>query len=178
MKEIILHNRIFIPFIDRKKIEQTVRKMALDIYKTYKYITPIFVGILNGVILFFSDILKNYPGRCEIGFIQLSSYNGINSNKKVNIISNFSINLLGRDVIIFEDIIDTGNTLKKLYKMMDSQSVNSIKIATLFFKPEMFNSNLDIDFIGIRIPNKFIIGYGLDFDNLGRNYPDVYQIKE
>lgn len=178
MKEIILHGKAFIPFIDREKIEQVVQKMALDIYDKYKYVTPIFVGVLNGVVLFFSDILKNYPGQCEIGFIQLSSYHGMSSGGRVNIVLGWPIDISGRDVVIFDDVVDTGNTLKKLYEMVHDQSPNSVRIATLFLKPEMFKDDFPIDFVGLRISNKFIVGYGMDFDNLGRNYPDVYQIKE
>lgn len=178
MKEIILCNKAFVPFINREKIEQVVQRMALGIYNKYKDVTPIFVGVLNGAVLFFGDILKNYPGQCEIGFIQLSSYHGMISSGKINTLSDWPIDISGRDVVIFEDIVDTGNTLKKLYEMAYDQSANSVSIATLFLKPEMFKGDLPIDFVGLRIPNKFIVGYGLDFDNLGRNYPDVYQIKE
>lgn len=178
MKEIILHGKVFVPFIESKTIEKAVKRLALEIYDNYKNITPIFIGVLNGVIMFFSDILKNYPGKCEIGVIQLSSYNGIYPEKKVNIISNCSINIYNRDIVIFEDIIDTGNTVKKLYEIYCNESANSIKIATLFLKPEIFKAKLNIDFVGIQIPNKFIVGYGLDFNLLGRNYPDVYQLKD
>ncbi|XCI75472.1 MAG: phosphoribosyltransferase family protein [Flavobacteriales bacterium] len=178
MKQIILHNKVFVPFIDREKIEQTVQKMALEIYEKYKHTTPVFVGVLNGVILFFSDFLKNYPGRCEIAFIQLSSYRCMSSSGEVKVILDWPIDIYGRDVVIFEDIIDTGNTLEKLYEMVCTQVVKSVKIATLFLKPEVFKSDLNIDFIGMRIPNKFFIGYGLDLDGIGRNYPDIYQLKD
>ncbi|XOD68592.1 MAG: phosphoribosyltransferase [Flavobacteriales bacterium AspAUS03] len=178
MKQIILHNKIFVPFIDQEKIEQSVRNMTLEIYEKYKDTTPVFIGVLNGVILFFSDFLKNYPGRCEIAFIQLSSYRNMSSSGQVKVISDWPIDIYGRDVVIFEDIIDTGNTLEKLYEMVCNQLVKNVKIATLFLKPEVFKSDLVIDFIGMRIPNKFIIGYGLDFDGIGRNYPDVYQLKD
>lgn len=178
MKEIVIHGKKFIPFIKRQEIEKNVNRLALEIYQEYKNVVPIFIGVLNGVILFFSDILKNYPGKCEIGVIQLSSYNGIEQNKNINIIHDWKINVYKRDVVIFEDIVDTGNTLKKLYEIANIKSANSIKIATLFLKQEIFNNTLNIDFIGIKIPNKFIIGYGLDFNLLGRNYPDVYQLKD
>lgn len=178
MKEIIIHNKIFIPFINRKEIEKNVRRIAAEIYKKYKNITPIFIGVLNGGILFFSDILKNYPGKCEIGVIQLSSYNGIVSNNKVEILSDWKIDIYKRHIVIFEDIVDTGNTLKKIYEIANKKLVSSISIATLFLKPDIFKNALPIDFIGIQIPDKFIIGYGLDFNLLGRNYPDVYQLKD
>lgn len=178
MKEIIIHNKIFIPFINRQEIEKNVRRIAAEIYKKYKNATPIFIGVLNGGILFFSDILKNYPGKCEIGVIQLSSYNGMINKNKVNIISDWKIDIYKRDIVIFEDIVDTGNTLKKIYEIANKKLVNSISIATLFLKPDIFKNALPIDFIGIEIPDKFIIGYGLDFNLLGRNYPDVYQLKD
>lgn len=177
-KEIILHNKVFVPFIEKQKIKRTVKKMAFDIYKIYKNNTPIFIGILNGVILFFSDILKHYPGQCQIDFVQLCSYDGFNSTGKVDVISGCSIDLSGRDVVIFEDIIDTGNTLRKIYKLFRNCCASSIRIATLFLKKDVFKSNLNIDFVGIKIPNKFIVGYGLDFDNLGRNYTNIYKIKD
>lgn len=176
-KEISIHNKIFVPFIKYEKIKCIVKKMAHDIYEVYKNSVPIFIGILNGVVCFFSDILKNYPGFCKIDFVRVKSYKGLSSTGKVVLLSNCSIDLQGKDVVIFDDIIDTGNTLKSVYNIFKSKHVGSIKIAALFLKKSVYQGDMNIDFVGIEIPSYFIVGYGLDFDNIGRNYIDVYQIK-
>jgi hypoxanthine phosphoribosyltransferase len=178
LKEIVLHNKTFILFISNKQIQYVIKKMAIDVYKEYKNNIPVFIGILNGVIFFFSDFLKNYPGLCNIDFIQLYSYKGLYSTGNIKIVSDGSINLHNKDVIIFDDVIDTGNTLHKVYQILLEKKVRSIKIAALFFKDDINRKqDLKVDFIGINISSNFIVGYGLDFDNLGRNYLDIYQLK-
>lgn len=176
--EIALKGKTFIPFVKSAEIEKAVRQLSQKIHLHYQGRIPVFVGVLNGVVMFFSDFLKNYPGNCEIAFIQLASYhNKTYSSGKVNIVSNWPVDLTDREVVIFEDIVDTGTTLKKIHEMIQDQKVKNAKIATLFFKPDVYQSDLPIDYIGMSIPNRFIIGYGLDFDGMGRNIPDIYQLK-
>lgn len=176
-KEICLYDKIFIPFIKKEKIQETVKELALRVYEQYKDTTPLFIGVLNGVILFFSDFLKFYPGPCQIAFIQLSSYQGTKS-KDINILLHWPVDLKGKEIVILEDIVDTGKTLKKIKEMLEGKQVKSAKIVSLFFKPEVFKEKIKVDFIGLEIPNKFILGYGLDYDGLGRNYEEIYQLKE
>lgn len=178
MNEIKILDKTFVPFIAEEEIKHAIKRMANTLYEEYKDETPVFVGVLSGVIIFFSEFLKNYKGRCEIAFLQLSSYKGTESTGEISTKLNITGDLTGRHVVILEDIIDTGNTLEALYKMLETKPAKSIKVATLFFKPDVFKKDLNIDLIGMNIPNKFVVGYGLDYDGLGRNYPDLYQLKE
>lgn len=124
-----------------------------------------------------SDFLKHYPGECEISFLKLSSYEGTETTGKVKIQMDIPISVEGRHVIILEDIVDTGNTLVELHKILTEKKVKSLKIATLLFKPDAYKKDLVVDLVGLSIPDKFVVGYGLDFDGFGRNLPDIYQIK-
>lgn len=178
MEEIKILDKTFVPFIASEEIEHSIKRMANTLYEEYKDEVPIFVGVLNGVILFFSDLIRNYKGNCEIAFLQVSSYSGLTSTGTITKKMEINKDLSGRHVIILEDIVDTGKTLEYLYQTLGSKSVKSIKIATLFFKPEVYKKDLNIDLIGINLPDKFVVGYGLDYDELGRNYKDLYQLKE
>jgi adenylate kinase len=140
--------------------------------------TPIFIGILNGSFMFAADFVREYPYNCHITFVKLASYNGINSSGKIKHLVGLNEDLEGKTVIILEDIIDTGNTLEEIYKIFKDKKVKKLKIATLFFKPDVFRKSLPIDYIGRSIDDKFIVGYGLDYDGLGRNLADIYQLKE
>jgi len=125
-----------------------------------------------------SDLLKQYRGMCEVSFIKLASYEGTQSTNHVKELIGLNENLEGRTVVIVEDIIDTGATIEELKAILKEHKVKHLKIATLFFKPDAFKKDIKIDYVGIRIPNKFIVGYGLDYDGLGRNLPDVYQLAQ
>ena len=114
---------------------------------------------------------------CEVSFVKMASYEGTQTTNKVQQLIGINQNLEGRTVVIVEDIIDTGNTIEELKAIFKEQKVKHLKIATLFFKPEAYKKDIKIDYIGIRIPNKFIVGYGLDYDGLGRNLPEIYQLK-
>lgn len=177
MKEIEIHGKRFIPYIAFEEIEHAIIDMVNKIYDEYKDEVPVFVGVLNGVVMFMSDFLKHYPGECEISFLKLSSYEGTETTGKVKIQMDIPISVEGRNVIILEDIVDTGNTLVELHKILTEKKVKSLKIATLLFKPDAYKKDLVVDLVGLSIPDKFVVGYGLDFDGFGRNLPDIYQIK-
>ena len=140
--------------------------------------TPIFIGVLNGAFMVVSDFVKHYNGNCEVSFVKLASYEGMGSTGAVKQLIGLGQSLEGRSVVIIEDIVDTGNTIEELKKMFEGQGVNQLKIATLFFKPEAYTKNIPLDYVGFEIPNKFIVGYGLDYDGLGRNLPEIYQLHE
>ena len=137
---------------------------------------PVFIGILNGSFMFAADFIRKYPYNCHITFVKMASYNGTNSSGKIKHLVGLNEDLEGKTVIILEDIIDTGNTLSEIYDIFRDKKVKALKIATLFFKPDVFRKELPIDYIGMSIPDKFIVGYGLDYDGLGRNLPDIYQL--
>ncbi len=179
MKSIQLHDKHFVPFISKEKIdhyvEQLTQQMANDIEPDE---VPIFIGILNGSFMFAADFVRKYPHDCHITFVKMASYEGVNSTGKIKHLVGINENLEGKTVVILEDIIDTGNTLSEIYDIFKDKNVKQLKIATLFFKPEVFKKDLQIDYIGKSIEDKFIVGYGLDYDGLGRNLPDIYKLKE
>jgi hypoxanthine phosphoribosyltransferase len=173
-----LHDKQFVPFISAKEIEFALTKMVAQIADDFADETPVFVGVLNGAFMVVSDFMKLYKKPCEVSFIKMASYEGISSTNEVKQLIGLNQDLTGRTVVIIEDIVDTGNTLVELKELFKQQNVKHFKIATLFFKPEAYTKDIKIDYIGIRIPNKFIVGYGLDYNGLGRNLPEVYKLKE
>ena len=173
-----LHDKQFVPFISAQEIEFAIVKIAAQVEDDFAEETPIFIGVLNGSFMVVSDFMKHYKGPCELSFVKMSSYEGTTSTNDVKQLIGLDQDLTGRSVVIIEDIVDTGNTLVALKELLKKQNVKHFKIATLFFKPEAFKQDIKIDYIGIRIPNKFIVGFGLDYDGLGRNLPEIYQLKE
>ena len=155
-----------------------IKKIADQVAVDYKKETPIFVGVLNGAFMFVSDFLKAYPYPCEVSFVRLSSYQGLTSTGIVETLLDVPENIEGRSVIILEDIIDTGRTVKKLIDLFSNTKVKEFKVATLFYKSEVYNGEYDIDYFGIKIEDKFIVGYGLDYNELGRNLRAVYQLNQ
>lgn len=173
-----LHDKQFVPFISAKEIDFAIAKMVAQIEDDFGDEIPVFVGVLNGSFMVVSDFMKLYKKPCELSFIKMASYEGTSSTNEVKQLIGLNQDLTGRTVIIIEDIVDTGNTLVELKALFKKQNVKHFKIATLFFKPEAYTKDMKIDYVGIRIPNKFIVGFGLDYDGLGRNLPEVYKLKE
>ena len=173
-----LHDKTFEPFISAEEIDFAISNMAKQMDDDFFDETPVFVGILNGAFMVLSDLMKHYKGMCEVSFMKMASYEGTASTNDVKQLIGINENLEGRTVVIVEDIVDTGNTIEELKAIFKSKGVKHLKIATLFFKPEAYKKDIKIDYIGIRIPNKFIVGYGLDYDGLGRNLADVYQLAQ
>lgn len=138
---------------------------------------PVFVGILNGSFMLVSDFVKKYPKPCEVTFIKLASYEGVKSTEDIQRLIGLTQDLTGRTVVILEDIIDSGKTLEEVHRIFKNENVKELIIATLFYKPEAYDKDFKLHYIGMEIPNKFIVGYGLDYDGLGRDLPDVYQLK-
>ncbi|HWR93989.1 MAG TPA: hypoxanthine phosphoribosyltransferase [Flavobacterium sp.] len=172
-----LHDKQFVPFISAQEIDFALAKMAAQIEDDFFDETPLFIGVLNGAFMVLSDFMKHYKKPCEVSFIKLASYEGTTSTHEVKQLIGLNQDLTGRTVIVLEDIIDTGNTIVELKALIKKQNVKHLKIATLFLKEEVYNKDIKIDYVGIRIPNKFIVGYGLDYNGLGRNLPEVYQLK-
>jgi len=176
MKKVTLHDKTFALSIPHADIQQAVEKVAAQINKDMVGETPVFVGLLNGAFMFAADLLKLIETPCEISFIKCSSYTGTQSQGKVSELIGLNTNLKDRTVIIVEDIIDTGLTIAELLNCLQSKEVKQVKIATLLFKPEAFKEDYVVDYIGISIPNDFIVGYGLDYNELGRNLKDIYTL--
>lgn len=173
-----LHDKHFVPFISAKEIDSAIAKMAQEVAEDLDEEIPLFVGVLNGAFMVVSDFMKHYPKACEVSFVKLASYEGLSTTHEVKKLIGLNQDLSGRTVVVIEDIVDTGNTLVELKAMFEAQNVKQLKIATLFLKPEAYQKDIKIDYIGIEIPNRFIVGFGLDYDGLGRNIPEVYQLKE
>lgn len=176
--DIQLHDKAFTPFISAQEIDFAIQNLAKLIEDDFSEETPVFIGVLNGAFMVVSDLLKKYNFPCEVSFIKLASYEGTQSTNAVKQLIGLNQNLEGRTVIVIEDIVDTGSTLEELKELFKKQNVKHFKIATLFLKPEAYKKDIKLDYVGIRIPNKFIVGYGLDYDGLGRNLPEVYQVVE
>ena len=177
LKMIQLHDKQFVPFISAEEIDFAIATMAAQVESDFADEIPVFVGVLNGAFMVVSDFMKHYKKPCEVSFIKLASYEGTASTNEVKQLIGLNQDLSGRTVIVIEDIVDTGNTVLELKELFKKQNVKHFKIATLFFKPEAYKKEVKIDYVGIRIPNKFIVGFGLDYDGLGRNLPQVYQLK-
>lgn len=176
--EIKLHDKYFVPFISAQELDFAIANMAKQIEDDFQEETPVFIGVLNGSFMVLSDLMKHYNHTCEVSFVKMASYEGIQSTNEVKQLIGLNQNLEGRTVIIVEDIVDTGNTIEELKHIFKNQGVKHFKIATLFLKPEAYKKDIKLDYVGIRIPNKFIVGFGLDYDGLGRNLKDVYQLSE
>ena len=173
-----LHDKYFKPYISEGEIRAGIQRIADAVAADYKEETPIFVGVLNGAFMFVSDFLKAYQHPCEISFVRLSSYQGLTSTGIVETLLDVPDNIEGRTVIILEDIIDTGRTVKRLIDLFSNTTVKEFKIATLFYKSEVYNGEYDIDYFGLKIEDRFIVGYGLDYNELGRNLKEVYQLNQ
>ncbi|MFV0566494.1 MAG: adenylate kinase [Flavobacteriaceae bacterium] len=178
MDTIKLHDKYFKPFISAKEINRAMERLVKEIANDVGNEIPVFVGILNGSFMVVSDFVKKYPKLCEVTFIKLASYEGVKSTEDIQRLIGLTQDLTGRTVIVLEDIIDTGNTLAEIHRIFKNEKVKALKIATLFYKPESYKKDFKLHYIGIEIPNKFIVGYGLDYNGLGRNLPEVYQIKQ
>ena len=172
-----LHDKYFKPFISAQEIDDAISKLAKNIAADLGDEIPVFIGILNGSFMVVSDFVKKYPKPCEVTFIKLASYEGLKSTEDIQRLIGLTQDLTGRTVVILEDIIDSGNTLEEVHRIFENENVKALKIATLFYKPEAYKKDFKLHYVGIEIPNKFIVGFGLDYDGLGRDIPEVYQIK-
>lgn len=172
-----LHDLYFKPFISEEEIDVAVQRMVDEIAAELQDDIPVFVGILNGSFMFVSDFVKKYPKPCEVTFIKLASYEGLKSSEDIHRLIGLTQDLTGRKVVILEDIIDSGNTLSEVYRIFKNENVAELMIATLFYKPEAYKKDFKLHYVGIEIPNKFIVGYGLDYNGLGRDLPAIYQLK-
>lgn len=177
MQTIKLDDLFFKPFKTAKEIDLAVTEMAHDIASDLGDEIPVFVGILNGSFMFVSDFVKKYPKPCEVTFIKLASYEGVKSSEDIQRLIGLTQDLTNRTVVVLEDIIDSGNTLNEVHRIFKNENVKHLLIASLFFKPEAYKKDFKIHYTGMTISNEFIVGYGLDYNGLGRDLPEVYQIK-
>lgn len=180
MEKIKLHDKTFRPFIKNDELEAAIDRLAEKINRDYEEETdiPIFLCVLNGAVMFTAAMMKRLNFKAELMSIKLSSYQGTTSTGTVLIPLGLTGDVRGRKVIIFEDVVDTGNTISALREMLIGQGAKDVKICTMLFKPDIFKKDIKPDYIAMDIPNAFIVGYGLDYNELGRNLKDIYQIDE
>ena len=177
MNEVNLKDKTFEVFISDTEIAAMVHSIANQINNSGVK-DPLFIAVMNGAFLFAADVMRNISiSNAEISFIKLSSYEGTETTGKVDELIGVSDDISGRNIIVLEDIIDTGITLEKIISLLKKEEVEDIKVATLLFKPDAYTKDIHIDFIGKSIPNDFVVGYGLDYDEIGRNLPHIYKLK-
>ena len=165
-------------YITADRIQRRLRAIGRMIDQQYTDRRPILIGVLNGAFMVLGDLMRTISIECEVDFVKLSSYGAEKvSSGEVTELKRVDADLSGRDVLVIEDIIDTGQTLSYLLELLQAQKPKSITIATLLLKPEVFNNRFKIDYIGLEIPNRFVIGYGMDYEGHGRQLPDIYAAK-
>lgn len=174
--KIKVHEKEFEIFIDEATIAKRIATLAAAINEAYATKTPLFLGVLNGSFLFFADLIKGINIPCETEFIKVASYHGTNSTGKIKDALGMPTNLNGRDIIIVEDIVDTGFTMRYVIEQVQKLSPASITVCSLLLKPEALQIELpELKYVGFDIPNEFVVGYGLDYDGLGRNINQIYK---
>lgn len=176
MSVIKVHDKTFEIYLSEEIILKRVKEIAAGINKDYAGKRPLFIAILNGSFMFASDLFKQLNIEAELCFIKLASYKGMKSTGNVITSIGLEVDLFNKEVIIVEDIVDTGKTLHNFLPKLLHQQPASLKIATLLHKPEATEYPLQLDYVGFEIPNKFVVGYGLDYDGLGRNLKEIYQL--
>jgi len=178
MSTIKLHDKTFVKSITNEEICREIKKVADRINHDYAGKRPVMLGVLNGCFMFVAELLKNLNIECEISFVKLSSYQGTNSTGVVREVLGLTDSIVGRDVIIIEDIVDTGYTMQSMLETLGTREPASLEIASLFVKPARLKVPVDVKYGVFTIPDRFIVGFGLDYDHLGRNLPDIYDAAE
>ena len=176
MAIIKVHDKSFETYIPEEQIQQRVKEIAASLSNEFAGKRPLFIAILNGSFMFAADLFKQLTIEAELCFIKLSSYKGMQSSGRVITTIGLDDDLFARDVVIVEDIVDTGKTLHNFLPRLIHQQPKSLKMVTLLHKPEATEFPLTLDHVGFSIPNKFVVGYGLDYDGLGRNLKEIYQL--
>ncbi|MBK7632651.1 MAG: hypoxanthine phosphoribosyltransferase [Ignavibacteriales bacterium] len=178
-EKLIIGDDVFVPFLTEEAIQNRIKEMAEQISQDYNGKIPIFIGVLNGAFIFLSDLIKNVSINCEIDFFKLSSYGDSKiSSGNVRLLKELNCDVNGRDIIIVEDIVDSGLSIKYIEEIFEKHTPNSMKVCTLLMKPESLKYNVKIDYIGFKIPSKFVIGYGLDYAQKYRNLKTIFSLSE
>ncbi len=171
-----VHDKHFEPFISEARIQKEVTRIAEEMNRDLADKDPIFLGILNGAFMFASDLYKQLTFPCQITFLKLASYSGTKSTGTVKQLIGINRDLKDRVVVVLEDIVDTGVTLETIIRQLSGYQPKEIRVATFLHKPEATVKEVKLDYVGMEIPNDFILGYGLDYDGYGRNFKEIYQL--
>jgi hypoxanthine phosphoribosyltransferase len=178
MHSIRIHDKEFVPSIPSEEILEQVRRVANEINRDYEGQQPLFLVVLNGSFIFAADLMREITLPADVSFVKLASYQGTSSSGTVREVIGLNTDITGRPIIIVEDIVESGLTMAHMIATLKKQNPKSIDICTLLLKPEKLEVKLDIKYVAMEIPNDFIVGYGLDYNELGRNLKDIYTIKE
>jgi hypoxanthine phosphoribosyltransferase len=178
MSQIRLGDKTFVPYISEQRILESIDLMAVQMNRELEGKQPLFLVVLNGAFLFAADLLRRISIDCEVSFVKMASYHGTESTGSVKQLIGLSDSLKGRTVVIVEDIIDTGVTLEQIVSQVNAHEPEAVYTCALLFKPEAYKKLIPVNYAGITIPNAFIVGYGLDYNQLGRNLRDIYVIAE
>jgi len=175
-KTIQLHDLTFSTSISAEKIAERVEQLGVDLNLDYEGKNPVFIAVLNGAFVFTADLVRQFKGNCELSFVKLASYAGTESSGDIATRIGLEAEVHGRHIIVTEDIVDTGNTMHHFLQELRELSPASIEIVSLLVKPDALQHDLDIKYKGFEIPTDFVVGYGLDYDGLGRNFPEIYSL--
>jgi hypoxanthine phosphoribosyltransferase len=178
METIKINDKRFKISISEAEIKNRIKAVAAQISKDMEGKNPLFLGVLNGAFIFAADLIREMTIPCEISFVKLASYQGTTSTGIIQEVIGINENLSGRTVIIVEDIVESGATMKRMIEQLGTRNPASVHICTLFFKPDKLKVDMDLDYVVFRIPDDFIVGYGLDYDQGGRGLRDIYTIVE
>lgn len=178
MKTVQIKDKTFAKSISAESIQKEVTRVANEINRDMKDKNPVFLSVLNGSFMFTADLMRQIDIQSKITFVKLASYEGVASTGVIKEVMGLSEDIQGRTVVIVEDIVDTGFTMQRLLETLGTRNPKEIHIATLLLKPDKLQVDLKIDYVAMKIPNDFIVGYGLDYDGYGRNYPDIYTLVE
>lgn len=176
MEKITIKDKTFEVSIPFSELDKAAQRVADAINKDVVDKDPLFLCVLNGAFMFAADLLKKVNIPCQITFVKVASYDGMASTNKMKSLIGLNEDVEGRTIIVVEDIIDTGFTMEQVIAMLKERGAAEVRIATLFYKPQAFQRDYPIDYIGMEIPNDFIVGYGLDYDGYGRNLPHIYSL--
>ncbi|GGE58265.1 hypoxanthine phosphoribosyltransferase [Pedobacter psychrotolerans] len=179
MHKIQVEDKEFEIFLENDTINKRIRLMGIQMNVDYENKCPLFIGVLNGSFLFMADLIKEVNIPCEVAFMRVASYEGTSSSGQVKELIGLPANIKDRDIIVVEDIVDTGLTLTHILKMIKEKNPASVKVASLLLKPSALKYEIeDLAYVGFEIPNEFVVGYGLDYNGLGRNLIDIYRATE
>ena len=178
MSIVKIKDKTFKTSITEAEIKQRIKELAAQVSRDMEGKNPLFLGVLNGSFIFAADLMREMTIPCEISFVKLASYEGTISTGKIKEVLGINEDLSGRTVIIVEDIVESGHTMKNMIESLGTRNPASVHICTLFFKPDKLQEELKLDYVAFRIPDDFIVGYGLDYDHQGRELKDIYTIVE
>ena len=178
MTPLQVHDKFFVPYLSEQTIHDRIRELSSQIDAEYRGKRPLFIAILNGSFMFAADLFKHISIEAEICFIKLASYKGTKSSGQVVTAIGLDTDIVDRHVVVLEDIIDTGKTMHEFLPQLQNQHPASLKLAALLHKPEATVHPVVIHYLGFSVPDKFLLGYGLDYDGLGRNIREIYQLTD